>query len=601
MISTNYITDFGMSRYLFFAARLVKSAVFFGIIAGLTACGDNSNAPPPSPQVSTSLGLIQGVQRYNTVNEYRGIPYAKPLTAQDRWTLAQAALPWEGTLNASQFGAACPQERRFDLTEESLIEDCLTLNVTTPTHIQAGEKLPVLIWIPGGGFVGGSSNLYRLDKLASEGRIIVVSVNYRLGTLGFMAHPAIADGWNGNLGLEDQRLAMQWVKDHIAAFGGDSNKITIAGESAGAASTCLHVLSKTKTAGLFQQAMPLSYDCLYEWPTLSSALQESNITIEGPRTPIYQRMAQELDCFDPANPTSATQLSCMRNKPINELLAAQGRVSLAVPLFPFGPVIGSGANGTVPLANYSKATVEANINRVPMLYGGAKDELRLYVAYDTIANPSVNTSDLPLAFTESQLLKYYALDPNPPTGGWPAIFRELLQTYFALGPVSADGLGSMFSDYTPVVGLSNCSYLRTAKAFSELMPLYQWEFADPNALVLGVGIAKGLDPRMALGPVHSAALNYFFPNLSNTSAIDAPNLPAISQTLANQMVQSWANFVKFATPQTAEVTNWPRFNLATNNENVMQFIPNNIKLINARVRHQCPFWERIDRKLGPLQ
>ena len=158
----------------------------------------------------------------------------------------------------------------------------------------------------------------------------------------------------------------------------------------------------------------------------------------------------------------------------------------------------------------------------------------------------------------------------------------------------------MVSDYTPVVGLNHCSYLRTARAFSEIMPLYQWEFADPNALVLGVGIAKGQDPRMSLGPVHSAALNYLFPNLSNTSAINAPDLPGPSQILANQIVQMWTQFVKTGAPHTTSLSNWPKFNEVVTNQNVMQFIPDNIKLINAASNHKCSFWETMDSKLNPI-
>jgi para-nitrobenzyl esterase len=578
-------------RYIF----RVFSSLF--LCALLIACGSANTSS--NPTVTTNLGTIQGVQRYGTVNEYRGIPYAQPLTAQDRWTKARPITPWTGMLESSSFGAACPQERRFDLTEESLVEDCLTLNVTTPINIPSSEKLPVLVWLPGGGFVGGSSNLYRLDKLAHEGRIIVVSLNYRVGALGFMAHPSINEGWNGNLGLEDQRLALQWVKDNIEAFGGDSSKITLAGESAGAASTCLHILSKTKTEGLFHQAIPLSYNCLYEWPTQAAALTRSNIDIVNPSntTPIYQRMADELGC---GSLIGVAQLNCMRNKPITEVLSAQGRVSAKVPLFPFGPVINNGSDGTIPLINYQSAEIFKNIKRIPTLYGGAKDELRLYVAYDTITHPTENTSTLSNSFRDFLLLQYYSLDVSPPLGGWSSSFSTILNEYFGSGPISADGIGSMFSDYTPVVGLSNCTYLRTANAFSAIMPLYQWEFADPDALVLGVGIAPGLNPRMALGPVHSAALNYFFPNLSNTAAINAPDLPSQSLLMANEMVRVWVNFVRTGSPQTTNLPIWPKFNQASSSSNVMRFIPNDIRLVDARSNHKCSFWEGLDPKLNPI-
>ena len=196
-----------------------------------------------------------------------------------------------------------------------------------------------------------------------------------------------------------------------------------------------------------------------------------------------------------------------------------------------------------------------------------------------------------------QFDKYYALA----SFSWYGKFQAIIDEYkLATGSFTADTLGSIFSDYTPVVGLNNCTYLRTAKAFSDLMPLYQWEFADPNALVLGVGIPKGQDPKMALGSVHSSALNYIFPNLSNTSAIDAPDLSVVSQRLSNKMVQSWANFVKSGSPETSEIKGWPRFNQATDSKKVMLFGPNEISLYDANVAHRCDFWRGLDSNLTPL-
>lgn len=163
--------------------------------------------------IQTSLGSVEGLLR-NGVYEYRGIPYAKPPTGNLRWATPQPITTLGSHIfKAHNFGAPCPQQVRFNLTEESLTEDCLSINVAVPADIKPGEKLPVLFWIHGGGFVGGSSNLYRLDKLAREGRLVVVSANYRLGVLGFMPLPVFAEnGYNGNYGLEDQRLAMQWVR-----------------------------------------------------------------------------------------------------------------------------------------------------------------------------------------------------------------------------------------------------------------------------------------------------------------------------------------------------------------------------------------------------
>lgn len=239
----------------FFSAQntlLMRRVLTIGFLTALLlscSSGSSSNGPTLAPVVQTSLGPVQGIAR-NGAYEYRGMPYALAPTGDLRWALPQpVTASWTSVFPAYDFGPACPQKARFGVTEASDNEDCLSINVSVPADIKPGEKLPVFFWIHGGAFVGGSSNLYRLDKLAREGRLVVVSINYRLGALGFMPNPAFAsNGYNGNYGLEDQRLAMKWVQDNIEAFGGDKTNVTIAGESAGAGSTCMHLASPEQVA-----------------------------------------------------------------------------------------------------------------------------------------------------------------------------------------------------------------------------------------------------------------------------------------------------------------------------------------------------------------
>jgi para-nitrobenzyl esterase len=149
----------------------------------------------------------------------------------------------------------------------------------------------------------------------------------------------------------------------------------------------------------------------------------------------------------------------------------------------------------------------------------------------------------------------------------------------------------MVSDSTPEVGINNCLFLKTADAIKPWMPaLYQYEFSDPNAPVLGVGIAKGMDPKIDLGAVHSSQLNYLFPNLSNTKAIDAPDLAPASQTLSNQMVALWSSFVHTGVPAAAGLVGMPAWPTYAGGKTVMQLRPGAVELIDAAERHQCQFW-----------
>jgi para-nitrobenzyl esterase len=189
------------------------------------------------------------------VRVYKGIPYAAPPTGQLRWKPPQPAQPWKGILVAKSFPANCPQ---MPLVPGPQSEDCLGLNVWTPAR-SAGAKLPVMVWIYGGGFQIGatSQSAYDGEALAAQG-VVLVSVNYRLGVFGFLAHPALNQesphGVSGNYALLDMVAALQWVKRNIGAFGGDPNNVTIFGESAGGTAVCL-LMVVPQAEGLFQKVI----------------------------------------------------------------------------------------------------------------------------------------------------------------------------------------------------------------------------------------------------------------------------------------------------------------------------------------------------------
>ncbi|MDP4275566.1 MAG: carboxylesterase family protein [Bacteroidota bacterium] len=226
------------------------------IITFLTIAANYSNAQRPDP-VKTDKGLVQGIYE-NGLTVYKGIPFAAPPVGNLRWKAPQPAQSWTGIKQADKFAPAPFQGGN---TPSGKSEDCLYLNVWTPVK-SAKEHIPVLVWIYGGGFSFGSTSDpgYNGEKLAKKG-VVFVSIAYRVGQLGFLAHPELSsespDHVSGNYGLLDQIAALKWVKKNIAAFGGDPNKVTIFGESAGAISVsmlCASPLAK----GLFQGAISQS-------------------------------------------------------------------------------------------------------------------------------------------------------------------------------------------------------------------------------------------------------------------------------------------------------------------------------------------------------
>jgi para-nitrobenzyl esterase len=220
------------------------------LISTASAAPRPSEAPPPVPVVKTDGGSITGVTA-NGVSSFKGIPYAAPPVGALRWRVPQPAKSWPGVLAADKFGPACMQP---DDVPKS--EDCLTLNVWRPAGQPFG-KLPVMVWIYGGALVHGRTAMYPLDAVVRLGGV-AVSMNYRMGRLGFFAHPALAgeapDDVQVDYGLMDQRAALQWVQRNIAAFGGDPSNVTIFGESAGGGSVMVHLTSPL-SRGLFQRAI----------------------------------------------------------------------------------------------------------------------------------------------------------------------------------------------------------------------------------------------------------------------------------------------------------------------------------------------------------
>lgn len=498
--------------------------------------------------VMTDKGAVRGVI-HDGVREFKGIPYAQPPVGELRWSLPRAASAWSGILDATKYQSACPQVERYGLTEASDNEDCLYLNVTAPYSDGSDRerKRAVIVWVHGGAFVGGSSALYPLAYMAKSGDVVVVSMNYRLGIFGFTAHPAFDAEHNGGYGLEDQRTALRWVQQNIAAFGGDPNNVTIAGESAGAAGVCMHILAPDETTGLFHKAIVQSAGCVTPLPSLENGQK------------IGLEVASRVGCSD-----QASALACLRKKPVKELLDAATLVA-GSSIVTYMPVIGT---KTVPLPG-AQAIPAGKFVHVPVLSGGTRDELRLYVAYAIQAGQSVTQDNYAGLLKET-----YGEHTDAVVGQYPS-------SDYSSAPAA---LGTVWSDFRPDVGINHCIYLETARLLGKSVPVYQFVFADRDAPPVTT------NPGFEMGAVHSSELPYQFPHFDNTTKIAGPDLAPASQKLASQMMAYWTSFATTGQPSAPDSPVWGTFE---SDDRVMNFEPGKVGYFNASAAHKCAFWKTL--------
>jgi para-nitrobenzyl esterase len=284
----------------------VKLLTVFGLALGVMATWPAAplvHTQAPSCQVTTSQGDVLGVDRGSSC-AFLGVPFGAPPTANLRWRPPVGVPAWApATLNATISPLACGAGPQGS-------EDCLKLNIWAP-YRNAGPPKPVIVWLHPGSFFAASANLSAQngERLAEQTGTIVVAPNYRLGPFGFLAHEALrsddpAFPSAGNYGLLDQRLALRWVRDHIADFGGDPTRLTVAGQSAGALSVGLHLVAPDSW-GLFDRAIMQGGVPSYRWRTRADGATQG------------EAFATQLGCTDPA-----TVLPCLREKTRNEILAA---------------------------------------------------------------------------------------------------------------------------------------------------------------------------------------------------------------------------------------------------------------------------------------
>ncbi|MBB3956711.1 carboxylesterase/lipase family protein [Novosphingobium sediminicola] len=338
-----------------FAASMIAIALGTGALQA----ADRSMQPIPSDPVETSSGRVAGTALASGVKAYLGVPFAAPPTGDLRWAPPKPS-HWTGIFNADRKGPACiqvlrPHDINHYFGEEATGEDCLSLNLWT--NAKAGEKRPVVVFLYGGGFTIGSSGMANYDGEAmAKAGAVFVNFNYRVGALGFLAHPELTKeqgGASGNYGLMDQTLALQWVRDNIAKFGGDPDKVVIMGQSAGAGSVAAQVLAPA-ARGLFRAAV-MSSGCNLRGakPTLADA--------EKIGLAFQEKMG-------------AKSLSEMRAMAADRILATQSESQLGLSVSGVrinGPIV----DGRVLPQQAADAVAGGNYARVPMIASFNEDDM----------------------------------------------------------------------------------------------------------------------------------------------------------------------------------------------------------------------------------
>ena len=504
--------------------------------------------------VQTDHGPVVGTQ--TDTRSFLGIPYAAPPVGDLRWRTPQPAMPWTTPRDATQFGSVCPQTVIALFAQPGETpgtvkgnEDCLTLNIYTPVGATPQSQLPVMTWIHGGSFIAGSSVAYNGAELARKYGVIVVTLNYRLGALGWLSLPALsaeAGGQSGNYGLQDQQAALRWVQTNIAAFGGDPAKVTVVGESAGGNSVCAHLVSP-QSAGLFRGAIIQSGLCTSPGNAVTLAQAETRNT----------RYATNLGC-------QATDLACLRNVDLQKLLAGKVPGLRPASNLVWSPVY---ASTTLPL-QLRDAFETGRFNRVPVINGTNHDEGRLFVQ---VASPDGKPISPVLYWGGTGL-----------TVGLINTSRTLARYPYRRYGTPALAFATMFTD-----AVFSCTALRVNQALSKYVPVYAFEFNDPQAATL----IKSPSDLPGLGSHHSSSLAYAFQ--APVAGLSDPALFTPAQrTLSDAFSGAWMAFVKTGNPNAAG-TAWAPF--ATTRGNVQEFTPTGVQQsLNFATDHQCGYWLPLD-------
>jgi para-nitrobenzyl esterase len=532
---------------------VVVSAVALAACGSSAASGPITTATPPpvSPAAAvvggdpltlrTPQGVVHGTLA-GSARAFLGIPFAAAPVGPRRWQAPQPAAHWTPTLQAAHLSAPCPQTIPVVNSYEGS-EDCLYANVYAPGSVPTAPR-PVLVWIYGGGFTVGSSGDDSVANMAARQGAVAVSFNYRLGPLGFLALSSLATEdphhGTGNLGLLDQQAALRWVRDNIAAYGGDPHQVTIYGESAGGISVCAQLVSPA-SAGLFQRAITESGPCTLPAQPLATAEHQGTT------------LATALGC-----PTDAAELACIRTKPVRQVIQAVP----PEPLFLFGrgarwgPVV----DGVTVPGNVPRLLATGHFHRVPVIVGANRDEGRLFVGLRQLEIGSPLTA----ARWAASVTAYFG-----PTTGARVIRQYPLSAY----PDAGAALGQAVGD-----AVLTCPAVASAKALSRWVPVYEYEYDHaPNPFILAT-------PGIDLGAFHAAELPYVFgaPTQSSGNFGFTPAEQQLSDTVAG----AWARFAVTGSPSGGGLA-WPRLTSPSGPYLVLDTPTSSARAMKAA---PCGFW-----------
>jgi para-nitrobenzyl esterase len=559
-------------------ALIVGAAI---VMTGAPAVPASAAAAAP-PTVTTPTGnfpsqTFQGVAN-SGVNDFLGIRFAAAPVGSLRFAAPAAPAAVSGTIDASSFGSACPQNAS-PFGTASTNEDCLFLNVYVPGNsISPRNKLPVMVFFFGGDFIDGAGSLYDPTNMAIQGNAIVVTINYRLGILGYMASAALSSqastGVSGNYGFLDQLFALQWVKQNIGAFGGNPDNVTIFGESAGGFSVCAAIASP-KGAGLFQRAITESGPCAEPLPTLATA-QTSGASI-----------VSALGC---AESSDAATVACLRNLSVSAILTEQASMTSAANLTSLTAFF-TNVDGVFIPREPVLALALGQFNHVPVIEGTNHDEGRLFVAVGFDLNPAVGTitaAEYPTAIqsvasalvaAEAGLLTTSGSTSSSSSSGNSQeenqIAQEILHEYpLANFTGPGEALGAVLTD-----GLFSCIANVTNEVLSLSVPTFAYEFNDENAPT------PELPPvSFPYGATHTDELPFLF---------TLPETPSPSsnaeQTLATQMKSYWTSFAQDGNPNSSQTPAWAPFTVATGNVQSLNTPRPGVEF-NYAAQHHCNFW-----------